>query len=700
MDHRECRTLILNRLQVRDRQSDQFDRIIRSYQSLANSMRHLINRKNFASHSFRKSQTSLPQESSLELEEQIAKLEAKYEEICLQKGVNDQQLIEKTNRLVQVEKELGNTKTERDNALATIELYKKDLARIKEEMAQLKQDNRTLFDEHIALQAAYSAVEENFIRADKERAELIGRMKELKEREITLVNEMNEREQQLSLQKLQCDLAEASKPNPVLDAKAFCSVLNIHDSFEVLAADEKTMADTSGDSTVGQERLQSFGDIIPDRCKIKFECNEIGDVNDLRFHPNGKFFFTAGIDKKIKMWEPRNDNCVKRLEFTGANQGLTRIDIHLESGHLLGSSNDSAVRLWSIDDQRMRIAFTGHTDKVTSAKFMCDGRQVVSGSNDRTIKIWDTITNRCQKTFFPASTICDLVTNDNYGAPLISAHFDKNIRFWDTRAPSDSPINMIKFDAKMTSLCLTSDYMYLLCSSRDETLTLLDLRTNDTLHIYSAEQYRTSSDYSRAAVISPDVDELNILRNERHCSDENIKRWPNFAKATLHCYKRFRYNKCPYSLFSIRKSFGIYVYEHGEHNHVLEEQLRKSSILTEIELSKELLPQQNEQKDYNDFEEEIPQIITREFTRGSNYFKLDYTFLKTVKDDEELKILRFEKNCKIENIRRYPNFRSITLNCFYRFNKNINCPYGLFAIRKSFGINIYEHGEHNHEFKG
>lgn len=493
MSHAECRAIILQRLQARDKQSAQFDRIIRSYRSLADSMRHLMTRQNFASRSARKSQSSLPQESSLEHEEQIAALEAKYEEICLQKGVNDQQLIETTNRLVNVEKELKNTKIERDKALETIEKLKKDLARTKEEMEQLKADNRTLFDEHIALQAAYSAVEEKYSQADKERAELINRMKELKEREITLVNEMNEREQQLNLQKLQCDLAEASKPNPVLDAKAF----------EVLAADEKCMADVSEDSAFAQERFQSFGDIIPDRCRIKFECNEIGDVNDMRFHPNGRFFFTAGIDKKIKMWEPRNDNCVRRLEFTGANQGLTRIDIHLESGHLLGSSNDSAVRLWSIDDQRMRVAFTGHTDKVTSAKFMSDGRQVASGSNDRTIKIWDTITNRCQKTFFPASTICDLVTNDHYGAPLISAHFDKKIRFWDTRAPGDSPTNILKFDAKMTSLCLTSDYMYLLCSSRDETLTLLDLRTNDTLHIYSAEQYRTSSDYSRAAVISP-----------------------------------------------------------------------------------------------------------------------------------------------------------------------------------------------------
>ena len=50
--------------------------------------------------------------SSLEHEEQIAILEAKYEEICLQKGVNDQQLIETTNRLSQIEKELKNTQIE------------------------------------------------------------------------------------------------------------------------------------------------------------------------------------------------------------------------------------------------------------------------------------------------------------------------------------------------------------------------------------------------------------------------------------------------------------------------------------------------------------------------------------------------------------------------------------------------------------
>jgi len=40
--------------------------------------------------------------------------------------------------------------------------------------------------------------------------------------------------------------------------------------------------------------------------------------------------------------------------------------------------------------------------------------------------------------------------------------------------------------------------------------------------------------------------------------------------------------------------------------------------------------------------ENIPQTITREFTRQTNFYKIDYKFLKTVKDDEELELLRFE----------------------------------------------------------
>ncbi|KAH7702654.1 CRE-ATG-16.2 protein [Aphelenchoides avenae] len=201
--------------------------------------------------------------------------------------------------------------------------------------------------------------------------------------------------------------------------------------------------------------------------------------------------------------------------FTTSNQGVTRIDLDPECKHILGSSNDRAVRIWSIADQRQRHAFTGHTDKVSAAKFHAQGRQVVSGSHDRTIKIFDIGANRCeslltvlhlacsipgQKTLMPGSTVFDIASNDRFGIPIISGHFDKSIRFWDTRC--DTHTNVVKMNGKVTSLSVSTDGQYLLCSSRDETLSLIDLRNYGIVHIYSAEQYRTSSDYSKC-IISP-----------------------------------------------------------------------------------------------------------------------------------------------------------------------------------------------------
>lgn len=68
----------------------------------------------------------------------------------------------------------------------------------------------------------------------------------------------------------------------------------------------------------------------------------MGEVNDVLFHPNGKFFFTAGMEKKVKMWAQDRESYTKkfdditksflikkvvRAEFTGANQGITRLDL-------------------------------------------------------------------------------------------------------------------------------------------------------------------------------------------------------------------------------------------------------------------------------------------------------------------------------------------------------------------------------------
>uniref|UniRef100_A0A914HC98 Uncharacterized protein n=1 Tax=Globodera rostochiensis TaxID=31243 RepID=A0A914HC98_GLORO len=470
MDFAECRALILQRLHQRDKQNEQFERFFRQYEQLADQLLHSVAKSNRfnANTQVRGGGDG----SSTELEAVRVELAGLYKT----KALNDQQLINANNRLGEVEQQLRRAQTE-----------------VTGEIRQIKEDRQCLLDEHIALQTAYHSMEEKYVRTDQERAELILRLKELKEKEISLVNDMNEREMQLQHQKIQSQLAEASRPNLLLDAKAY-EMITL-DGFADLAA-------ASSDVDGGRNRIPSYGDVIPERCVAKFECNEMGEVNDVLFHPNGKFFFTAGMDKKVKMWAMDHDSFCKKADFTGANQAITRLDLDSEFRHILASSNDFAIRIWTIEDQRLRFTFTGHSDKVTTARFFNSGRSVVSGSNDRTIKVWDIAANRCQKTLFPASTVCDLVSNERgIGCPLISCHFDKSIRFWDVRS-GDQPANILKLAARVTSLNVTLDCRSLLCSARDETLTLIDLRNFGTLHIYSAEQYRTSSDFGRA-VISP-----------------------------------------------------------------------------------------------------------------------------------------------------------------------------------------------------
>ncbi|KHJ87390.1 WD domain, G-beta repeat protein [Oesophagostomum dentatum] len=147
-------------------------------------------------------------------------------------------------------------------------------------------------------------------------------------------------------------------------------------------------------------------------------------------------------------------------------------------------------------------SFMGHTDKVSSARFLSPN-QVVSGSNDRLIKIWDMRSQRCVRSVFPGSTILDVVGIDRAAATFVSGHFDRKLRFWDSR--NQEPVHIIELAGKVTSLYMSSDGIHVLCSTRDDTLSLMDVRKYQTVHIFSAEQYRTSSDLSRC-VLSPGME--------------------------------------------------------------------------------------------------------------------------------------------------------------------------------------------------
>uniref|UniRef100_A0A7E4W6A7 ATG16 domain-containing protein n=1 Tax=Panagrellus redivivus TaxID=6233 RepID=A0A7E4W6A7_PANRE len=468
----DFRTTVLCSLQQRNRQAAQFERIIQSCHELHNSVNSLAaqNSKYRGMHrnaSVSEGPSGLDQDT-----DKVITLQSELDRIYRLKAINDQDLIDARKRVDELQKELSSVTSERDDYKSQVEILEKRLQKARTMIVDLENIKHTISDENTALHMTLSALEQKYMTADSERCELIDRLKNYKMMEIEAINKLNDAEAERVKQKKQSLLADAIADLPPI-------------GFEVLGVDGAEPA------------FEASYDSVPNRCMYKAAI-EASEIHDVMWHASGNSFFTAGNDKKIVHWNYRNDMCTQKATYVGCSQTVTRIDIDSDNRYLLGASADHSIRLWTLEDQRLRTAFTGHTDKVSSARFAHGSRQILSGSNDRTLKTWDVMTGRCLRTYFPGSIILDVSSNDRSFAPLISSHCDRKVRFWDTR--DNAPCRVLECESKVTSICNVPDGNSILMMSRDDTLNLFDLRRFEIEHSYSTDDFRIASDTSRCCI--------------------------------------------------------------------------------------------------------------------------------------------------------------------------------------------------------
>ncbi len=79
----------------------------------------------------------------------------------------------------------------------------------------------------------------------------------MKEREISALNELNDKEQKRQVDRIRSALEEACRPDPALDARAM----------ELLGM----TAEASGSNQLAPSGMvEHYGDIVPEMCRIKF----------------------------------------------------------------------------------------------------------------------------------------------------------------------------------------------------------------------------------------------------------------------------------------------------------------------------------------------------------------------------------------------------------------------------------------------
>lgn len=149
----------------------------------------------------------------------------------------------------------------------------------------------------------------------------------------------------------------------------------------------------------------------------------------VRFTPNGVYFISAGLDKKLKMTEIDTGEEIRT--FKGHTDLVNSINFNAAGDKFITSSWDGTIRVWDLLSGLQTIKIKAHAGGVYSAKFDPSGKFIVSGGDDFIVKMWDASTGELVSEF-PGHKggVGDVnITSDlKY---IVSGSRDGSVRFWN-----------------------------------------------------------------------------------------------------------------------------------------------------------------------------------------------------------------------------------------------------------------------------
>jgi len=68
---------------------------------------------------------------------------------------------------------------------------------------------------------------------------------------------------------------------------------------------------------------------------------------------------------------------------------ITALSLTPDNRYVISASDDTTIKVWDIEQQKVTRTLAGHGDRVTDLALTPDGNRILSGSWDQSIRIWD-----------------------------------------------------------------------------------------------------------------------------------------------------------------------------------------------------------------------------------------------------------------------------------------------------------------------
>ncbi|GLJ31133.1 hypothetical protein SUGI_0623790 [Cryptomeria japonica] len=207
-------------------------------------------------------------------------------------------------------------------------------------------------------------------------------------------------------------------------------------------------------------------------------------VCSLSFDRDKEFFATAGVNKKIKVFEYNTvlhenmDIHYPVVEMTSKSKFSNICWNSYIKNQMASSDFDGVVRLWDVSKSQSIMDFKEHGKRVWSVDFcQSDPTRLASGGDDGMVKLWNINQEKSIATIRTKANVCSVQFAPDSGRLIALGSADYKVYCYDLRNIR-APLCILASHNKTVSYVKFLDSGSLVSASTDNTIKLWDLATN------------------------------------------------------------------------------------------------------------------------------------------------------------------------------------------------------------------------------
>ena len=202
-------------------------------------------------------------------------------------------------------------------------------------------------------------------------------------------------------------------------------------------------------------------------------------VEEIVFHPEGKWLATIAVDKQIVFWSLSTGKKIDEWPLSEEGRALAV----KSDGSYLASYDAKNITLWQLAEGKKPRILSQHKESMSSGELAFHPIEpwLASASDDNTAIVWDINTGEKLHTFKPIDKHADITFSPD-GQYLVAGCYQKNICLWHIEKGELWKI-LQGHKNQVRDVRFVENGRYLISASLDHTLRLWDINSGVTLRV-------------------------------------------------------------------------------------------------------------------------------------------------------------------------------------------------------------------------